>query len=589
MCRTITTTDNKTIKHPSISIQSNNTQVKKNTARNSPYDFRQQQRLFRAYDIRGDYQYFTDEFVYYLAQTFAQLFAKHCAKQVVIGYDVRYGSLDIAHQLASALQQQNIEVLWLGLVTTPIMAYWAEQYSGHGLMVTASHSAKDVHGIKWLVAGESPSSADIQALYQQLLQLAQQDTLTKYPTLNSAKALKASPNNPNNNEIATRYITRIDNALKTINQPYNPTNNVDNTTSEKLPIRVVLDCLNGATSLYAQQLFEQFCQQVICLNDYPDGTFPLGNPDPAEENRLQQLQQAIIQHDADIGLAFDGDGDRLMVVDNTGRLIAPDHLLYLLAQVAIFESKHTKQFANSKQIPEVIFDVKCSHHLPKLITGLKAQPTMSRTGSSLMRKALQTGGSHAIFAGELSGHFLFNDGFFVLHDDAMYAGLRLLNWLTRKSQQSKQSLADIVDELPTMVSTADIYLPLPPSSTIQLSSPKQTKSTNNTNTKDHPLLIQLRQLCQQLCNSASSKSQQTDLSENILPKKTTLTCIDGIRLDFSHGFGIIRQSNTSHSFTVRFAGDTLDDLTKVQQYFVSLCHQFDPDFAKQIANICPTV
>ncbi|WP_230655947.1 phosphomannomutase/phosphoglucomutase [Psychrobacter sp. I-STPA10] len=588
MCQMVTTNNNATMKHTTTQVkktQPNKAQVKKNTTINTTYDFSQQQRLFRAYDIRGDYQYFTDDFVYYLAHTFAQLYTELHATQVVIGYDVRYGSLKIATQIATALQQQNIEVIWLGLVTTPIMAYWAEQYTGHGLMVTASHSAKDVHGIKWLIAGESPSSEDIQVLYQRLLCLAQQispqnqEQVTQNITLNShLNVPKPSPQHPNSDEIAKRYIGRINTALTTINQSYQPQN-----TSSKLPIKVVLDCLNGATSLYAQPLFEQFCQQVICLNDQPDGSFPLGNPDPAEENRLQQLQHAIIQHQADIGLAFDGDGDRLMVIDNTGRLIAPDHLLYLLAQVAIFESKHKTQFANNNHSPEVIFDVKCSHHLPKLIKNLHARPTMSKTGSSLMRKALQTGGSHAIFAGELSGHFLFNDGFFVLHDDAMYAGLRLLNWLTQQSNQGKasqQSLADIINKLPTMVSTADIYLPLPASTIAQTSS----KNINNKN-KDHQLLRQMRQLCQQLCSPSSKKYAPT----NPLPQTTILTCIDGIRLDFARGFGIIRQSNTSSSFTVRFAGDTLADLQQVQQYFISLCQQFDPDFAKQIANICPTV
>lgn len=574
-----------------------------------------QRRLFKAYDIRGDRALFTESFITRLSQIFAELYRCHQAKIVVIGHDVRHGSETMAAQLARTLRINNIDVVWLGLVTTPMMAFWANEFEGHGMIATASHSEGHILGIKWLLNGESPSRDDIQGLYAALHPSTQPITPEKAELIDPTPLLvdrsNQRPNPQSTGQIDTATLTYADISYPPLTteqtaQGYfaaiaSAFDHIHSKTSSRSldilpaadmakPMTIVIDCLNGATAPFAQQLFAQFdtlCANVTVLNDCPDGDFPNGNPDPTENGRLHELQQAVIAHHADIGFGFDGDGDRLMVVDNRGQVLAPDHLLYLLAHIALTDSESPSSTTPNSSPKTVIFDVKCSHHLPKLIEQMGARPEMGRTGSSIMRKALQNGSSNAIFAGELSGHFLFNDGYFILHDDAMYAALRLLNWLTHQPE----ALADITERLPEMVNTPDVYLPL--------------DSQKDPSTQDRPLLKKLAKLCQNIQNYCPTgahlespdnpdtpcPAQSLPISHANtlgLPNNTRLTCIDGLRLDFTNGFGVIRPSNTSHSLTVRFAGNTLADLRAVQQRFVDLCQFIDSDLASQIAKIAPS-
>ncbi len=644
-----------------------------------PY-FSAQQSLFRAYDIRGAQQYFTVEFVEVLGEAFAQLYntqssplEKNCsivdndtsdnnqltpnvnsanpckankAKTVVIGYDVRYSSDTIAQTLAHMLNKHKLTVVNLGLVTTPMMAFWAKQYDGHGIMVTASHSAKDTLGIKWLVDNTSPSGGDIKRLYHRLLSIPTttassriQNTINNHKNtpINTPEAtnILASIINLPADTVATTYIDAIAQTFTRIHQHHDSVTIDDCLPSSKLAVTIVIDCMNGATSNIAQHLFGRFCQHIIMLNDRPDGNFPTGNPDPTEPNRLAELQQTVIVNEADMGLAFDGDGDRLMIVDNSGKVVTPDHLLYLLAQVAITEQPIS---AKSLDAPQVIFDVKCSHHLPKMLCQLGATPVMSKTGSSLMRQQLQSYDSRAIFAGELSGHFIFNDGYFIVYDDAMYAGLRLLHWLMHtavsidivatlglrqgsglRTPDAKfvndncmnalptttdlwgntrplmppYKLTAISQYLPNTISTADHYLPLPETTVdcsivqqlvafcghlqrlIEVSTSADFSDSKTVTSDKLPL-----------CSCFVSKPHITlAQAKQLLPLGTSFSCIDGIRLDFARGFGVLRQSNTSHSLTVRFAGDSIADLIDVQARFVALCHPFDKKLAEKIAAI----
>lgn len=572
--------------------------------------FAAQHSLFRAYDIRGSRQHFTDDFIHALGNAFAYLYqaqpsiyreniGENSSRStnektiVVVGHDVRDGSGSMAQIFADILSQHGLQVIQPGLVTTPMMIFWAEQYQGHGIIVTASHSAKDILGVKWLVNHISPSSADIQALYHQLgINNAQNPSLS-----NIAKPIYHKQQHLPAKQVASAYSDAITHVFKQIYQPLNQTVEDNQPPSSKLDLVVVIDCMHGATSNIAKPLFTHFCQSVIMLNDTPDGDFPAGNPDPTEPQRLKQLQQSVLLHQADIGIAFDGDGDRLMVVDNRGKVVTPDHLLYLLAKIAVIESPQTLK--TSRPYPQVLFDIKCCHHLPKLISEIGATPMLSKTGSSLMRQQMQQSGGRIIFAGELSGHFIFNDSRFILYDDAMYAALRLLHWLG-KSQGTQstrtKSLADIIKGLPVIVSTADHYLPLP-----------------KTIANDCSIVQQLARFCQylqqlvhatsaaiieqldpqavvacapSLC-TCSQQSQSTTLeqAQTLLPVGTKLSCIDGVRLDFARGFGVLRQSNTSQNLTVRFAGDSIDDLIDIQTRFAALCRPFNKTLAMQILAI----
>ena len=576
--------------------------------------FAAQQSLFRAYDIRGSRQQFTNDFIHALGNAFAYLYQAQpsiyrenigeSSSQstnektiVVVGHDVRDGSDSMAQIFADILSQQGIQVIQLSLVTTPMMIFWAEQYQGHGIIVTASHSAKDILGVKWLVNHISPSSADIQALYHQLgidnAQNPSLDSIAK-PIYHKQQHLPAQ-------QVASAYSDAITQVFKQIyqhnNQPLNQTAKDSQLPSSKLDLVVVIDCMHGATSNIAKPLFTHFCQQVIALNDTPDGDFPAGNPDPTEPQRLKQLQQSVLLHQADIGIAFDGDGDRLMVVDNRGKVVTPDHLLYLLATVAV--NQHPQPLNESLSNAQVLFDIKCCHHLPKLITELGATPVISKTGSSLMRQQIQNSGGQIIFAGELSGHFIFNDSYFILYDDAMYAALRLLHWLAKPlpaKPNCARNLADIIDALPVIVSTADHYLPLPATALTDCSIVQQlarfcqylqqlvhaTSAAFITQPDPQAIISCAPSIC--IC---SAKNQYTTLeqAQKLLPVGTKLSCIDGVRLDFARGFGVLRQSNTSQNLTVRFAGDSIADLTDIQTRFAALCRPFNEHLATQILAI----
>ena len=578
--------------------------------------FAAQHSLFRAYDIRGSRQHFTDDFIHALGNAFAYLYqaqpsiyreniGENSSRStnektiVVVGHDVRDGSDSMAQIFADILSQHGLQVFQLGLVTTPMMIFWAEQYQGHGIIVTASHSAKDILGVKWLVNHISPSSADIQTLYQQLASYNSQNSSVKtndQPVRYKQQQLPA-------NQVTSAYSDAITQVFKQIYQHDNQSNSQSAEDSQlpssKLDLVVVIDCMHGATSNIAKPLFTHFCQSVIMLNDTPDGDFPAGNPDPTEPQRLKQLQQSVLLHQADIGIAFDGDGDRLMVVDSRGKVVTPDHLLYLLAKIAVIESPQTLK--TSRPYPQVLFDIKCCHHLPKLISEIGATPVLSKTGSSLMRQQMQQSDGQIIFAGELSGHFIFNDSRFILYDDAMYAALRLLHWLG-KSQGTQstrtKSLADIIKGLPVIVSTADHYLPLPKTIANDCSIVQQLarfcqylqQLVHATSAASiHQLDPQAVVTCAPSLCTCAQQSQSTTLeqAQTLLPVGTKLSCIDGVRLDFARGFGVLRQSNTSQNLTVRFAGDSIDDLIDVQTRFAALCRPFNKTLAMQILAIVP--
>jgi phosphomannomutase len=583
--------------------------------------FAAQQSLFRAYDIRGSHQYFTDEFIQALGHAFGHLYTSQNSQltqnidvenTVVIGYDMRFGSESIASTLSTVLTQHDLRVIQLGLITTPMMAFWAKRYQGHGIVVTASHSAKEILGIKWLVNHKSPSSSEIQILYQQLTTNHDHhfsaESQTEKTILSTDNSNGTQPPNDLLDELPTEQVANVYiDAIERVFDQLSRQNQAQFIESQKTPPKfnlvVVIDCMHGATGNIAQRLFDRFCQRVIVLNGTPDGKFPLGNPDPAEPKRLTGLQQAVVSHNADIGLAFDGDGDRLMIVDNNGKVVMPDHLLYLLARIAITE--RPKPLTDSLSASEILFDIKCAHHLPKLLSELGATPVISKTGSSFMRQQVQHPDNQIIFAGELSGHFIFNDSRFIPYDDAMYAALRFLHWfaLSRDVHDDKNSLSDIVQSLPSMVSTADHYLPMPQTAMTDCSIMEQltrlchylqhlvnvTAPADAFDTCSYQLKaaqLPLTSCEPSICNCATVRSHIAfEQAKCLLPLGTKLSCIDGVRLDFAHGFGVLRQSNTSNSLTARFAGDSNDDLKDIQATFAALCRPFNTELAEQIIAI----
>lgn len=480
-------------------------------------DFNTHRCLFKAYDIRGDAFLFDDDFVPALALSFASHYQSHQVKQLAIGYDARMGSYDIAQCFIKIFGQHGIAVDFIGLTTTPILAYASASHQHNGIMITASHSPKNILGVKWLTYGKSPSRSDIQTIF------------------------KALP---------SRFLARQANQFNPCNQ-FNQANidinhHLNHYTADILHIfekfsakqkanTLVVDCLNGATGVIAPLLFPKIADNVIFLNHQPNGNYPKGNPDPAEPNRLTELCQAVRHHQADLGFAFDGDGDRLALVDNLGRTVAFDWLIFLLVQCAIC---HRTQDNN-----KILYDIKCTHALSNLLQKNRIQGIMTQTGSSHLKNQLQQKHQDAIFAGELSGHFIFNDQHFIAHDDGVYAAMRLLAWLICQ----KRPLSDIVDALPNIIATPDLYL-----------------SLSSLGIQDND--ITPTQFIDKL---------QHHLHHIALPEHIAIHTIDGIRLELIQqehivGFGLIRASNTSDAITIRFGANHQEAFYAVMQAFMTL-------------------
>ncbi len=501
--------------------------------------FATQKTLFKAYDIRGNQALFTPLFIQSLAQAFVAYYQQHACSRLVIAYDARPKSQAIAHVFANLFQQQGIEVIWLGLATTPLMAYWADKYDGHGIIATASHSPADICGLKWLVFGNSPNRDDIASLYQ---------TLITQPICPNFEQSYQSFDNSTQERAISSYCNDICQIYHNLTQ--NNSNSIDNQSPiHKAFDTLVIDCLNGATAIVAQRIFDKLAKHVIMLNDTPDGSFPLGNPDPCEPHRLSQLQQQVRHYKADLGLAFDGDGDRLAVVDSLGNVLPFDMLIYFLSLSAY---QHSYQQDNPNlcdpisQKRVVLYDVKCVHTLKNLFSLQNIDAVMTKTGSSHLRRALHGEYRHALFAGELSGHFIFNDGLFIAHDDGVYSAVRLLAWLS----------LDLSPILPNFSTQTDGTLPKPHQKLQQL-------------IHIHPKIIASDDVYLSLPCAGSPQKFVDSIKHyllNHLPAGYTPTTIDGIRLDSKTGFGLVRASNTSHHLTWRFGADdgaTFDELLEI--------------------------
>ncbi len=482
--------------------------------------FARQRSLFKAYDIRGEAVLFTPRFQYALAHAFARHYLNAKAQCVVIGHDARSICQQLAHTFATVFTQYQLKIQWLGLVTTPIMAFWAHRHDGMGIMCTASHSPANTGGVKWLTHHHSPSQAQVLDLFNILKDVTVDG--------DSTSPIEYT-------DVHNYALTQYQNTLLAICIKLCPRG--------KLIDTLVIDCLNGATAVVAEPIFSAIANKVIMLNNTPDGTFPKGNPDPAEPHRLGELQRTVFAYDADLGIAFDGDGDRVAIVDSTGALLSFDDLLCLLALASMKGGTH-KQSA--------LFDVKCLHTLPATLAQYsngQLQGIMTKTGSSHLRAALQGEHKHALFAGELSGHFIFNDGHFICHDDGIYAALRLIIWLNHQNTP----LHVINKRLPKPIATPDLY-------------------------------IDIRELT--LWQPSEFVNQLTASITPLVNARTKLTTLDGVRLDFNNGFGLVRSSNTSKSLTVRFGANNTDAFDTIVNTFLKAIDTLPYNDQQQLSAFC---
>ncbi|MCD6055870.1 MAG: Phosphomannomutase [Gammaproteobacteria bacterium] len=451
--------------------------------------------IFRAYDIRGIVETeLTENTVYAIGLAFGSLLREKGETHIHIGRDGRLTGLGLMEALASGLQTTGCDVIDIGPVPTAVLYYaCAEGKTSNGIIVTGSHNPSEYNGLKMLVGGRTLVEEQIRSLYQRI---QQRDF---YHSTTTGSRTQQS--------FDEAYLARINRDIHI-----------------KRKLKVVIDCGNGITGGLAPVLFKQLLApaggDLSCLYETVDGTFPNHHPDPSIPDNLSDLIEAVKQQKADIGLAFDGDGDRLGVVTNTGEIIWPDRQMMLFS----------KDVLSRNPQGTVIFDVKCSKHLASVIERHHGKPVMWKTGHSLIKNKLAE--TSAVLAGEMSGHIFFKERWYGF-DDGMYCGARLLEILS----QHKGSADALFSDIPNSVNTPELKLPM---------------------SEDKKFDFMKR------------------LAENAHFPKARLITIDGLRVEFEEGWGLIRPSNTTPYLVLRFEADNEKVLAEIMRCFSEQLLQIDP-------------
>ena len=448
--------------------------------------------LFRAYDIRGVVgDTLTVDVAYDIGRAFGSEALQRGEQTIVVGRDGRSSSPELSGALIQGLCDTGRDVIDLGQVSTPLV-YFATHYlsTRSGVMVTGSHNPPSYNGVKMVLQGDALSEDAIKKLYQRIIS-------GDYATGERGSVSKQ--------DLLADYTARIAGDVELLR-----------------PLKVVIDCGNGVAAAVATPLLRSLgCEVAEELFCDVDGRFPNHHPDPSQPENLSHLIAAIQQHDADIGIAFDGDGDRLGVVDSHGNIIWPDRLMMYFAQDLLVTNPGGL----------MIYDVKSSRHLQMVIEESGGKGMMWKTGHSLLKaKVKETG---ALLGGELSGHFCFNDRWFGF-DDAFYAMARLLELLSK----NHSSTHDVFDQLPQALVTPELKI-------------------NLEEGEQHRFMAELK------------KKPQFPGAK--------LTTIDGIRADFPDGWGLIRASNTTPSLTLRFEADNEESMARIQAVFRSVVLRVSPE------------
>jgi len=436
--------------------------------------------IFKAYDIRGIVgETLTEDGVETIGRAIGSEALARGRGTVVIGRDGRLSGPALAAALARGLQAAGVSVVDVGQVATPMLYYAAHELGTlSGVMVTGSHNPPQYNGLKMMLAGDTLSGEAIQALRARI----------------TGNDLAAGNGTYRTHDIRAAYLDRITGSIKPAR-----------------PMRIAVDCGNGVAGATAPELYRRLGCTVEELFCEVDGTFPNHHPDPSQPHNLQDLIAALKSGDAEIGLAFDGDGDRLGVVTKSGKIIYPDRQLMLFAADVL------------SRVPgaEVIFDVKCTRHLFGWIRKHGGKPLLWKTGHSFIKKKLKESG--APLAGEMSGHIFFKERWYGF-DDGMYAGARLLEILSRSADPGA-----VLEALPDSISTPELQWPLGEGENYTL----------------------------------MEKLQQTARFEGA----REIITIDGLRVEYADGFGLARPSNTTPVIVLRFEADNAEALRRIQDDF----------------------
>lgn len=438
--------------------------------------------IFRAYDIRGVVgDTLTADIVYDIGRAFGSEAKERGAQTIVVGRDGRTSSMALSRALIEGLCDSGRDVIDIGQAPTPVL-YFATHYlsARSGVMVTGSHNPTEYNGLKLVLQGETLAEEAIQQLYQRVVKGDYVDSVSRGSL--SQQTLSAD------------YMARVAGDVNLARE-----------------LKVVVDCGNGVAGDVAPQLLRVLGCDVVELYCEVDGSFPNHHPDPSQLENLQDLVAAVKRHGADVGIAFDGDGDRLGVVDSSGKIIWADRQMMLFAINMLEEQSGGV----------VIYDVKCSRDLRRVIEQHGGQALMWKSGHSLLRAKLKETG--ALLAGELSGHFFLNDRWYGF-DDALYAMARLLEILSKDRRTS----ADIFMQLPESISTPEIRITL---------------------TEGVPFTVMER------------------LKSQVQFAGAQLITLDGIRAEFEDGWGLVRASNTTPDLSFRFEAESMEALQRIQKVF----------------------
>ena len=453
--------------------------------------------IFKAYDIRGVVGRNVDEiFAEHLGRAFGSEAVAAGEKAVAVGRDGRVSGPGLAAALIRGLKSTGLDVVDIGMVTTPMLYYVAatrgKQGCNSGIQVTGSHNPKDYNGFKMVMSGRAIYGDDIQKLRQRI------ETET-YTTKRGRSATM---------DVLAEYTRRIVGDCKLAR-----------------PMKIVVDSGNGIPGASAPGILRALGCEVIDLYSKVDGDFPNHHPDPSKPENLEDLKKVVHATDAELGLAFDGDGDRLGVVTKGGNIIYPDR------QVMFFARDILKRHKGAT----IIFDVKCSQRLPVAIKQAGGKPLMWKTGHSLIKAKLKEIG--APFAGEMSGHLFFGERWYGF-DDAMYTAARLLEILSRSKNPSAE-----LDALPSSFNTPELNVPCAEG-------------------EHHQVVAEL------LARVADGRLKF---------EGGEVGTIDGLRVDFADGFGLIRASNTTPVLVLRFEGHTQEALHRIEDQFMAALRSVKPD------------
>lgn len=445
--------------------------------------------IFRAYDIRGIARHqLTDDIVYQIGLAIGSEAIERGEQEIIVARDGRASSPTIAEALIRGLRDSGRDVIDIGLAPTPLL-YFATHKLGasSGAMITGSHNPPEYNGIKIVLGGRTLAGEAIQALRERIAQRRFSTGAGEYRSAH----------------IEDQYIDYVVNDVAIAQ-----------------PLKIVIDAGSGVTGLVAPRLFQELGCEVIPLYCDVDPTFPHHHPDPTIAENLTDLVQLVRENGADLGIAFDGDGDRVGVVTASGQIVPADHLLMLLA----------KDVVSRNPGADVLFDVKCSRRLNSVISSYGGRPIMWKSGHSYMKEKMAETG--ALLGGEFSGHIFFNERWFGF-DDGMYAAARLVEILSTTDPDLDDQLAT----LPVAVSTPEL----------KLETGEQAKFD--------------------IIGKLVSGGKFGD---------GKLTTLDGLRVDFPDGWGLVRASNTTPALTLRFEADDEGALRRIQSIFKDQLSAIDP-------------